>query len=133
MKVRAELDAALLRPGQRFELCIATLCDVGVLRSAATTSTTELLYVDEDGRAPMFPTTGLSRIVDDVAELNLDVNTAYGGHAGKDTLVLWAIAANGDKVEVVRGTVTFAVTVAGDGQSCQSPAYRGIFKADGES
>jgi hypothetical protein len=90
------------------ETCFGTTCDSARLAFSPNPQVKGLRCEDLDGRTVDFPTT--CSYDDATRTVKFDTNTVYGGHAGADRLVVIARGNNGERVEILRGTVKYQDT-----------------------
>lgn len=122
MSFEAALPTELDPATTVLELCIGPACDRARL---ATGSDGVVRCDDEDGRTETFPTECTFTASD--RKIALRTNTVYGGHSGDDPLSLTAIAANGARTELLRGTVTFEDVTDDGARGACTEAWRGTF------
>jgi hypothetical protein len=115
-----------LEPGAiTLELCFGSVCDFSTLRASESPSVVGLHCEDIDGRTRNYPTQCAYGATD--RKLQLSTNTAYGGHAGSESLVLTAIVSSGARTELLRGTVRYEDTTDEAARGACTDAWKGTF------
>lgn len=124
MKYEAVVPPSVDLATTTIEICFGQTCDT----SRLVESNGRTICEDIDTFTPNFPTTCELEASD--RRLRFTTNTAYGGHAGSDRLVVTAIAASGARTELLSGTVTYTDTTDDAARGACTEAYEGTFTSD---
>lgn len=123
------LNPALVAEGTFYDLCIGSVCDRAKLVARGATAGV-MHFEDVDHRTERFAVEGTAEVQSSTGKgaISLNVNTAYGGHAGQDKLTLTAVDAQGARTIVLQGNVSFKqVSGSVASNACGAPFYEGTF------
>ncbi len=125
MSYEANLPPSLEPTSTTVEICFSAVCDTARLAKSSNRNVTGLRCEDVDSRTPTF---GTSCTFDEAdRKLRFKTNTVPGGHAGSDRLVVTAIASDGARTELLRGTVTYEDTTDDAARGACTEAWKGTF------